>query len=494
MKKIASLLLVMLLAAGAASAQALTLTGLANETIGRVWEENRFFPRMEALTGIPVTAHGVQETAEYEEILNRMLTGALPADVLFKSNLTRQQEIDLLNAGALIDLAPLIEENMPHLAALLADHPEWRDIITLDDGRIASLPLFNPAERQVCVFINKVWLDDLGLAMPKTLDELTEVLTAMKNGDPNKNGKHDEIAADLMGVFEMRWLLPYFGIVADDSHIARSADGSFVFAPELPAYRDFIALLRDWTDKGLLEDTAFTGMHSMTARNAGRQDQPPISGLIVSPTPFTHVNASHICDYEALLLPAPDGEIYWRDFLGEVWTGCFAVTSTCENPAEALRWADALYTEEGALLAYAGIEGEDYTFDASGSWGFSAKNAQEASAIRSGSLIYTGAPIPALYPADFIAKVNSPADVHVMTQSKLVQAHSTCVAPAYFLPADKQVRADELALTVGAEVECGIARFASGEVELTDETYADWQNTLREAGSEELVSLYNSAR
>ena len=43
-----------------------------------------------------------------------------------------------------------------------------------------------------------------------------------------------------------------------------------------------------------------------------------------------------------------------RDLLGEVWTGCFAGSSSCEDPAAALRWVDALYSEDGALLAFAG--------------------------------------------------------------------------------------------------------------------------------------------
>ncbi len=45
---------------------------------------------------------------------------------------------------------------MPNLSALLAARPDWRAAITLDDGRIASLPLLNTTERQVCVWINAV--------------------------------------------------------------------------------------------------------------------------------------------------------------------------------------------------------------------------------------------------------------------------------------------------------------------------------------------------
>lgn len=263
LKKTLSLSLALSLLAGAASAA--TLTGLETETVERSWESSLFFPRMEALTGVSMEAHAVSDETQYAAMLDAMAQGDIPADVLFKANLTRAQEQALLNGGALIDLAPLIEANMPNLSALLAAHPDWKAAICLEDGRIASLPLLNTTERQVCVWINAKWLSALNLSAPTSVEELTDVLLAFKTGDPNGNYKQDEIAADLIGVYEMRWLLPYFGIVADDSNLARQADGSLVFAPELPAYRDFISTLRDWVEKGILTKDAFTAMHSTAA-------------------------------------------------------------------------------------------------------------------------------------------------------------------------------------------------------------------------------------
>ena len=206
MKRIMMIALALCLVAG--TAQALTMTGLETETLGRSWEDSAFFPRMEALTGIAVEAHAESESAKYQELLAGMQQGEITVDALFKASLTREQEIALLDSGAIIDLAPLLEENMPNLCALLAAHPEWRDIITLEDGRIASLPQINEKERQVCLWINRDWLDKLGLPMPQTTEALTEALLAMAGNDLNGNGRQDELGADLLGVYEMRWLLP----------------------------------------------------------------------------------------------------------------------------------------------------------------------------------------------------------------------------------------------------------------------------------------------
>ena len=492
MRRIAAVLAA-LLCLTAHSALALEMTGLETDSVKREWETSAFFARMEALTGVSVNAHAVYEEKAYAQALERLAGGETVADALFKAELSREQETALLDAGAIIDLAPLIGEHMPNLSALLEAHPDWREIITLEDGRIASLPLLNEGERQVCVWINRAWLERLGLPMPQTVGELTDALRAVMEGDPNGNRKRDEIGADLLGVYEMRWLLPYFGIVADDYNLARNEADEIVFAPELPAYREFIALLRDWVDCGVLREDAFTAMHSTQALNERDDNAPVTSGLLLSMTPYTHIDAGAVMDYEPVLLAGPDGTTRWRDLLGGVWTGCFAVTSACQDPAQALRWADALYAEKGALLGYVGVEGEDYTVNREGFWSFAISGNRDISRIRSEVLMYTGTAMPGLYPADFISRVDSDIDRHVFAASEKAQDVSERVTQAYCLSTADQARADALSAAVGALVDTGIARFATGEVELTDESYDAWLAELKAAGSDELVALFHGA-
>ena len=490
MKRIAALLAALVLTVTAAAASAMTVTGYDADSSTREWEKSLFFERMEALTGVAVTPHAVTEKAEYEKLLDGMLQGNIPADVLFKAELSRSRERELLDAGAIIDLAPLMEENMPNLTALLAQHPEWREIMTLEDGRIASLPLLNDAERQVMVWINRVWLDTLGIAVPQNVQELTAALLAFKDKDPNANYDDDETAADMMGVWEMRWLLPYFGIVADDYNIAR-VDGEAVFAPEMPQYRAFVELLRDWHAQGILPEDAFLGVHSSAAYDTQDEKAVAASGMMVSVSPYTHVPINDMMQYEALLMPGPDGVAVWRDMLGSVWTGAFAVTSTCEDPASALAWVDALYSKENVLLAYAGVEGEDYSFDSEGNWVFEVDSVRTVDSIRAEVLMYTGSTMPGVVPNDFLSKVDSEPDKHVIEQNARVGAVAQCVTRPYALGGEAQAKANALNMELSALVDKGIARFATGETELSDETYAAWLDELRAAGSEELVELFN---
>ena len=489
MKRTIALLAALMLVMAASAASALTVTGYDADTSGRVWETSKFFARMEELTGVAAQAHAVTEQKEYDKLIAGMAQGSIPADVLFKAELSRSKERELLDAGAIIDLAPMIEENMPNLSALLAAHPEWREIIALEDGRIASLPLINEAERQVMVWINRAWLNTLGIAMPQNVEELTAALLAMKDKDPNQNYKADEIAADMTGVWEMRWLLPYFGIVADDYNLAR-VDGELVFAPELPQYRAFIELLRDWTAQGILTKGAFLDLHSAAAYEEQDKDAVAAIGLMVSVSPYTHVPVTYMTEYEALLMPGESGETVWRDMLGSVWTGAFAVTSACSDPAAALKWVDALYGEAGVMLAYAGVEGEDYSVSEDGSWIFMVDGMRSVDEIRAEVLMYTGSTMPGYVPNEFLAKVDSAPDRHVIEQNARALAVAQQVTRPYALDVKAQERANFLSATLSTLVDKGIARFATGEVELNDESYAAWLNELEAAGSAELVELF----
>ena len=492
MKKFAAMILALCLCVGASGAMAFSLTGLETEAVNREWETNLFFQRMTALTGIETSAKAQYTQKDYDKLLDGMLKGEVNTDALFKANLSRAQEIALLDSGALIDLAPYIEECMPNLSALLKEKPEWREVIALEDGRIASLPLINRAERQICVWINQAWLEKIGLAVPGNMQELTAALVAFKTRDPNGNYKDDEVAADLLGVYEMRWLLPYYSIVADDYHLARDAQGQFVFAPELEGYRDFVAQLKVWEEKGLFGDGAFTNAHNAASLES-TEEEVVTSGLIVTVAPYTHVPAANSTDYVPLLMAGPDGSVRWRDALGEIWTGCFAVTSACKDPAQALAWVDALYSEEGGILAYAGVEGDEFSFGEDGKWIFNVDSMRTIDDIRGDSIIYTGVTTPGLSPDAFLEQVNSDIDLHILKGMKDVRAVSEQVSPAYLLDEKAQARANEIVLELTKLVDEGIGRFATGEVELTDANWDAWLASLRKAGSEELTQLFNAA-
>jgi putative aldouronate transport system substrate-binding protein len=111
---------------------------------------------------------------------------------------------------------------------MFEEKPETKVIATQLDGKIYGLPKYQrywpvAVSRQ---YINKKWLDNLGLQMPTNWDELYNVLLAFKEKDANGNGDaNDEIPMDFsplyqavsFGFFQPTVMLGSMGITLTDS-------------------------------------------------------------------------------------------------------------------------------------------------------------------------------------------------------------------------------------------------------------------------------------
>lgn len=110
-----------------------------------------------------------------------------------------------------IPLEDLIDKHMPNLSKIMKKDPNMRAIVTDPDGHIYSLPKREPMSPKVAnqLYINKKWLDNLGLDMPKTYEDLVAVSKAFRDKDANGNGNvSDEIPFENGGVDQFS-LMPY---------------------------------------------------------------------------------------------------------------------------------------------------------------------------------------------------------------------------------------------------------------------------------------------
>ncbi len=162
----------------------------------------------------------------------------------------------------------LIDQYMPNLQKVLETRPEYRDFITAPDGHIYSFPwieeLGNGIDRIQVIgglpWINVEWLDNLGLDMPTTTDELKEVLMAFKTQDPNGNGEADEIPMGAIindGDQDPAILLGSFGLGDTPDHIVVTEDGEVVFTKSQEGYKEQIEYLHDLYNSGLIDEEAF---------------------------------------------------------------------------------------------------------------------------------------------------------------------------------------------------------------------------------------------
>jgi len=493
---LAAIMLLMLLAAPALAEGPFTLMGLESDSSARVWEDSLFFDRMEALTGVTFSFEQYGDESAYTAAKAEAFAGGRLPDVLFKARLTPAEEMDYLASGLLVDLAPSLAECAPNLSAILEARPDWRRVITQPNGAVASLPILSGADRQCCVWINRGWLEALDLAMPATIEEYTEVLRAFRDKDPNGNGKRDEIPLSVVGPWEAKFLLHAWGLTPNDYNIYVDDSGAVRFAPFDPAYRAFMAWLRMALEESLIDPNAFRQSQGIrnTAQTTTDTNAPQTLGGMVSIAPYTVIDMGQTTSYAVLPPLVYEGKQVYRMLLNGVGRGTFAVTSACPDVPAVLRWVDALYTEEGGRLAFAGAVGEDYVIGENGTWQWlSDGDYARLTDIIAKSIIAGDAHTPGLEPAAFMRNSEIDADNHARRQVDAIRTYLREPFPVTWpVDADREARIAELQEALAACVDTAIANFAMGIVELNDENYAAFLETLRDLGAEEFVALWQA--
>ena len=390
LKKILCIVLALMLPCAALAEY--TMAGYDDSTTYRDWRSNVFFQRMEAKTGVHFTYRQYTKQEDWTKAKAEMRADSadLP-DVLFKADLTAAECMSLMERGVLIDLKPYLSENCPNLYALLEANPEYWDAITLPDGSVAALPAIAEQPVENCVWLNKEWMNSLGLQMPQTAEELTEVLRAFKNKDPNHNGKADEIPLAFLGAFDLKFLGHAYGLIANDYNM-RAVDGQAQFVPLDPAFRPFVEWLRQMYSEGLLDPQGF--ITSDMLRNVDKDTSVNRYGGAITTLPSNFLPTSWVANYTVMPALQYNGQAIYRSFAGPVNAGTFAVTTACDNVEEILQWVDQFYTEEIYVMASVGLENVDYVIDGDNTWRLTAST--QNNSYYTGETLIAGLRLPGL--------------------------------------------------------------------------------------------------
>ena len=488
LKTFVSLLLCFLMLAPAASlSEGLpVMAGSEDQDSYRQWSENLFFKRMEEKTGLAFEYRQFNSRQEWEKEKQGFLSpdADLP-EVLFKAELSPAETIRLLDAGALIDLAPLIGKNMPNLSHLLSENPDVKRAITLPDGRIGALPYINLAPSQNCLWINRQWLSELKLDLPSTAQELENALLAFKTSDPNRNGRGDEVPLTFLGAYDLKYLAHAFGLAANDFNVFEK-DGRAVFMPLEPAFRDFIVWLRGLYQQELLDKDGFFTADSL--RRVTDEKSAVRYGALIAPLP-TYVLPAAWTEQYAVVPPLQyEGAQVYRSIAPRATPGTFALTRDCAAPEALLAWADYLYSEEGAILASSGQEGVDYLVDGDGTW------RKTESATQQGFLanvsIMTGATPPGVSSDAFQRRYTDPMVRRVSEQIDLVSAIAKDPFPPLSLTQEQQEKLLPLQSAIGRYVDESIARFVLGEWETDEAGFTRYQAGFEGLGLEEFLAIF----
>ena len=328
-------------------------------------EKMDIFRIMEEKTNVHLNFEQIPQADWSEKVTLALNANVDLPDALYSGySLTSTELVTYGSQGLLLALNDYIDQYMPNFKAKLEAHPEVRAAITAPDGNIYSLPFcrFDGLTGQIPsnMFINKVWLDKLGLQVPTTIDELETVLTAFKENDCNGNGdpndekpmtfKFEGSQRDLGGLFGM---FGYADNLYTGQHHFCVDDGKVIYTPVTEGYKKACSYLYEhFFSKGLIDLEGFT-MDKATY-NAQNQGEVANIGSYFSWNIFD-LGSVHMDEYVPMApLKGPDGTTSWGYVSSSgIEPVGLVLTNACKDPVNLLKWADLTYDDwYGMQLEY----------------------------------------------------------------------------------------------------------------------------------------------
>lgn len=338
-------------------------------TVARVhhgdFSEMEFLLEMEEKTNVHLEIEAVPQASYPEKKNLKLASGDLPDVFAGLFVVTPSDIVQYGSQGVFIPLEDLIEEWAPNMSRLKKEHPDLFMTSTAPDNHIYGLPRVeqrgvNPVMGNF--FINKVWLDNLGLETPDTFEEYYDVLTAFKEQDANGNGDpNDEIPYQFaqvgMGAPANRYLTGFgnlLGAYGQATDTLLLIDDESVYAPVTEKYKKAMIYLKKFFDAGLFDPEGFT-YNIPTHWSKFRGANPPVIGSFISWNDHDVVGNAQD---EYLTLPplaGPEGDRAWMYGGHLEWASPFGViTSANEYPELTVRYFDEYYEINNSINQFWG--------------------------------------------------------------------------------------------------------------------------------------------
>ncbi len=289
--------------------------------------------------------------------------------------------MNYIKSGLFTPLDEYMDE-MPNFQAFLDENPSIKASLTAEDGHIYYVPITVVTNNyQPCAMINMQWLDQAGLEVPTTLDELVEVLRVFKEQDMNGNGDpNDEIPMSIMAEHIPYMFGPAFGLdlvsgfYADDNGQVHYAYG------ESEQYKAYLEFLNGLFQEGLLE-VEFT---TLTRDQITERCAQNLTGFTFDFSwQMSQLYSSQYPEYdgtEGIMVGIPplsgDEEGYY--LARQPFEYVFGVSAQSANPVLAARFLDYAMSPECQELYVWGIEGESYVVNEDGTKSYTEKAATDS--------------------------------------------------------------------------------------------------------------------
>lgn len=361
-------------------AETATLTGMTSYPAGTESDPNNrtIFQRLQEATNVEIQWTAIQADQWADKIALNMANLSSLTDFVFSAGFSNSDLLRYADQEVIIPLEDYIDEYMPNLCAVFEKYPEYRAMCADEDGHIWALPWIEQlGSGKTAIqtvgdmsFINKKWLDFLGLEIPETVDEFEQVLLAFRDNAAQLQEEFGIEGSIIPMSFIMNdgdqdpsILINGFGEGYGDgdrgAHIAVTNDLEVICSATQQGFKDGLAWLHQLYEEDLIDPEAFTQDWStyVSKGKSGRY------GVCFS---WDVANIDNLNDWVPLpALTADTRNITPQNgsFTSGFDRGRCVVTAVAENPELVCAWLDQMYDPFQSPQNNWGTYGEDDDFD-----------------------------------------------------------------------------------------------------------------------------------
>lgn len=335
-------------------------------------EDNLAYKTMEEISGVHMEITSVSKESAATNVALLVASGDYPNIWDGFAGYYGQGIDSAIEADIIYDLARY-KELLPNYFYTVDSNDTYAKETYTDSGAMGLAYCLNTKRvTESGLLIRKDWLTDLDMDIPVTYDDFTEVLTAM----------HDTYGGQFwttyLGDDTIKSISAGFGITAfnlGNETYFEQIDGEVVFSPLESGFLDYVTLMNEWYETGILYSDFISGTGTTTCE-PDQMGSGQIS-LVSSPAGFTDPFYAVAADADFELAPVARPVKEAGDVIHQgasvVMTSNngfsigTSISDTDENFEILLKWLDYWYTVEGSDLANYGVENETYTRNADGS-------------------------------------------------------------------------------------------------------------------------------
>lgn len=293
--------------------------------------------------------------------------------------------------GFILPLNDLIDNNTYWLKQRFEENPDWKTAYITPDGNIYCIPKYNEAYHTLSpskMYINRLFLENLGMAEPKTTEEFKAYLKAAVENDGNGNGEKDELGlVGCAGVY-VRLTTTFImqSAFSFDDGLDRLylEDGVVTASYTNAEFLEGLKYMNDLYNEGLIYPGSFTQDVATAVKLNSQKDESIVAalanqhyGTVGTRAEGETARQSEYMGIGPLLGESGRQSAFWNYYLPfEVTNGGSGfIPTTCSDPELAIRFLDYFYSDEGSLMMYLGQEGVTWEKPAEGELGIDGRPA-----------------------------------------------------------------------------------------------------------------------